>query len=351
MGHGDAHINRMSDSVRATADQPDAVDQLDQFRRDLPGIVRALWFGLPDKWLFGVLAVGWALVFFFFGSSSLGYRDLRSPDLFYWMYYAYTNPGSEDNHGLFIPFLVLGLLLWKHKELLACPKGVWWPALFGLALAGCIHLLGFMMQQQRVSIVALFLGFYSLIALVWGRVFAMRCFFPFILFVYCIPVGLMVDQLTFPLRQASTDIAVGAAHLFFGVEVIKDGVRIMDPNGAYQYEVAAACSGLRSLIALSALTTVYGFLSFRTPWKQWLFVFISIPIALAGNVLRLLAIILAAESMGDKAGHFVHEWFGFVTFALALVVVMWLGRWLEEHPEPVAAGPGGTNKLEEHHAS
>jgi exosortase len=345
------HINRMPESAAPAQNQPDLVDRIIEFRRDLPRITRELWLALPDKWLFGLLAVAWGLVFCFYGSSSLGYRDLRSPSLFYWMYYAYTNPGSEDTHGLMIPFLVVGLALWKHKELMACGKGIWWPALGGLGLAGAIHVLGFMMQQQRVSIVALLLGYYSLIALVWGRTFAVRCFFPFILFVYCLPVGLLVDQLTFPLRQASTDIAVWIAQAFFGVEVIKDGVRIMDPNGTYQYEVAAACSGLRSLIALSLLTTIYGFLSFRTVWKQWLFVFIAIPTALAGNVLRLLAIILAAESMGSKAGHLVHEWFGFVTFALALGVVLWLGRWLEEKLEPEAAGAQGSKTMEEPHVA
>jgi exosortase len=341
------HINRMPESAVLEPGKPDLVDQVNQFLRDSPAI--ELWKALPDKWLFCVLAAAWGLVFLFYGSSSLGYRDLRSPSLFYWMYYAYTNPGSEDSHGLLVPIVVLALLLWKHKELMACSKGVWWPALGGLALSGMVHLLGFMMQQQRISMVGLFFGLYSLIALVWGRAFAARCFFPFILFVYCLPVGLLVDRLTFPLRQASTDIAVWIAQAFFGVEVIKDGVRILDPNGAYQYEVAAACSGLRSLIALSMLTTIYGFLSFQAAWKQWLFVGISIPIALAGNVLRLETIVLAAESMGPKAGHLVHEWFGFVTFALALGVVFWLGRLLEENPHLDVDGSRGPKKMEENH--
>ncbi|HAV60886.1 MAG TPA: exosortase [Verrucomicrobiales bacterium] len=348
MLQGVAHINPMPESITTGQRQNDLLDDIQQYVRDLPGIVRECWRGLPDKWLFGSLAVAWSLVFLFFGSPSLGYRDLRSPSLFYWMYYAYTNPGSEDTHGLLIPFVVLGLLLWKRSELLQCPKAVWWPGLMGLAVAGGIHLLGYMMQQQRVSIIGLFLGYYSLLALVWGRAFAARCFFPFILFAFCLPVGLMVDTVTFPLRQASTDIAVGVARTFFGVEVIQDGIRILDPNGTYRYEVAAACSGLRSLIAMAALTTIYGFVVFKTPWKQWLFVFISIPFALAGNVMRLLSIILAAESMGPNAGHFVHEWFGFLTFALTLAAVLWLGRRLEDK-EP--ARPVELAEMKEaHHA-
>jgi len=284
---------------------------------------------MPDKWLFGVLLLAWCLVFYFYGNPNLGHRDIRTPSLFFWMYYAYTNPGSEDGHGLMIPFIVLGLLWWKRSTLMATDKRHWPPALAGLLLSGLLHLAGFSMQQHRLSIVGLFLGIYSLVALVWGPRFAARCFFPFVLFAYCLPVGMMVDTVTFPLRRLATDVSVWISQVILGLGVIKDGVQIVDPDGRYQYEVAAACSGLRSLIALSLLTVIYGFMTYTSTWKRLLFVFISGPIAIITNVLRLLAIIIAAEAFGEDAGHFVHEWFGFVTFIFALIVVLLLGRWIK----------------------
>ena len=133
--------------------EKEAANAPEENPRSLLSAVLELWRALPHKWLFGSLFFAWALVFYFYGSPSLGYRDLRTPNLFYWMYYAYTNPGSEDTHGLLIPFVVLGLILWKRQELMDCRKAEWWPGFVGLVFAGVIHILGFAMQQQRVSII------------------------------------------------------------------------------------------------------------------------------------------------------------------------------------------------------
>jgi exosortase/archaeosortase family protein len=100
--------------------------------------------------------------------------------------------------------------------------------------------------------------------------------------------------------------------------------------------VAAACSGINSLITLLVLTTVYGFVSFKRPWKRAVIIASALPIAVANNVLRLVTIIVAAEAFGRKAGDFVHEWFGFVTFALGLAGVMLLAHWLRDPDAPPA---------------
>ena len=59
---------------------------------------------------------------------------------------------------------------------------------------------------------------------------------------------------------------------------------------------------------------------------------------LLGNVVRLTCIVVAAEAFGQTAGQFVHDWFGFLTFALALVVLFTVGHWLRE-PEPPRPEP------------
>jgi exosortase len=147
-----------------------------------------------------------------------------------------------------------------------------------------------------------------------------------------------VDTVTLPLRQVSTDIAVTIASTGLGIDVIQDGVRIMDPAGTYQYEVAAACSGIRSLVSLAALTTIYGFVNFHTWWKPWLFMALAIPLAIVGNIIRLTMIIVGTEAFNTSVGMFIHEWFGFVTFAVALGVVLALGAWLRD--EDLSTDPG-----------
>ena len=67
-----------------TVEKETATTLEDSPRSLLSGILE-LWRALPRKWLFGSLLFAWALVFYFYGSPSLGYRDLRPPDLFYWI--------------------------------------------------------------------------------------------------------------------------------------------------------------------------------------------------------------------------------------------------------------------------
>ena len=304
---------------------------LDDIRVEFP----VYWRGMPDKGLFVALLAAWLALFHFLGNSTFGYVD--TPSLLQWMYTTYNLPNSEDAHGNLIPFVVLGLFWWKRKALAGVAKRTWWPGLLGVALALALHLLGYLIQQPRISIIAFFCGVYALLGAVWGWRFAVACFFPFVLFAFCLPLGTVVDSVTIPLRQVSTDVAVFVVRTVLGIPVIQEGVQIFDPKGAYSYEVAAACSGIRSLLTLGALTTIYGFVSFNTGWKRALIVALAVPLALLGNVLRLITIVVAAEAFGEKTGEFVHNWFGFVTFALALAVMLGLGHLLRE-PEPEKAG-------------
>ncbi len=306
---------------------------MDDLREDLP----VVWRSIPEKPLFFALAIAWLTWFQFLGNSTFGYID--TPSLFGWLNSAYNSPGSEDGHGNLIPFLVLGLMWWKRDRLRVISTAIWWPGLFGLAGAGGLHLLGYIVQQPRLSVVALVFGLYAIVATVWGWRVAREIVFPYVLMVFCVPLGALAEPLTIPLRQFSTDITVGVVRHGLGIPILREGVQLADPRGAYQYEVAAACSGINSLITLLVLTTVYAFVSFSRTWKRGVVIALALPLAVAGNVLRLVTIIVASEAFGRRAGEFVHEWFGFVTFALAMGGLLVVGHWLRE-PENRSGGGG-----------
>src|ERR1051325_5390297 len=250
----------------------------------------ALWSSLPDKLLFFVLCVVWVVFFHLLGNSTFGYKD--TPSLFGWMNYSY-NSGEDDWYGKLIPLVVRALLLVKRRELAAVPKTPWWPAL-ALVIGGVLlHVAGYLVQQTRISIIAFFVGWYGLTGLVWGRQWLRATFFPCFLFVFCFPLGTLADKITFPLRMAVTYISVGIAHLL-GIEAIRNGTQIMGANG-FNFDVAPACSGIRSLTALTALTTIYGFLTFRAAWKRVLMVLLAVPLAVIGNVARITGVILRSE--------------------------------------------------------
>ncbi len=264
------------------------------------------WQRLPNKGFFFALLVAWLAVFQFFGNSLFGYT--HSPSLFASMYAAYNvpNPASDDGHGNFVPFLVVGLFWWKRKELLALPLRIWWGGLLILVVGMGLHILGYALQQPRLSIVAFFTGLYGLMGLAWGREWLQKSAFPFFLFVFCIPLGGTAAVITFPLRLLVTWLVAVTAHVL-GIDVIRVGTQLFDSSGTYQYEVAAACSGIRSLIAIFLIATVYGFLMFRSPGKRLLLMASAFPLAVLGNLARMLCIIMAAELGGQEAGNYVHE--------------------------------------------
>jgi exosortase len=295
------------------------------------------WREMPDKGLFLVLMAAWTLVYQFWGNPTFGVFGRPTPSLFEWIYLVYTT-SDDDFHGFLVLPGVLVLLFVKRGELLALPKQVWWPALGLFVGALLLHLVGYLVQQPRISIVAYFSGLYALTGLVWGRAWLQATFFPMFLFAFCVPMAGLADTITFPLRMVVSKIAVFFSRTFLGIDVLRDGVQIFSPTGGFHYEVAAACSGIRSLVSLLALTTIYGFLSFKSGWRRLLMIASSAPLAVVANAVRLTVIIIAGETFGQEAGMKIETNFGFVTFGLALICVFALGHVLSE-PKPERAAP------------
>jgi exosortase len=299
------------------------------------------WRSLPRKGMFFVLLAAWLGLFHFLGNSTLGY--VESASLFEWLHYVYSQ-SADDNHGYFIPLVVLGLMWWKRRELKSVPKRAWWPALILIAFGLALHVVGFMVQQTRVSVVGFFVGIYGLMGLTWGYAWLKSTFFPFFLFAFCVPLATLSEPITFPLRLLVTKITGFISEQGLGINVVCDGTRIFDPEGTFQYEVAAACSGIRSLTATLALALIFGFVLFGTWWKRAVIIASALPLAVAGNVFRLSMIIIAAEIWGQDAGTYVHDnsWLSLLPYVPALGGLFLLSHWLKEKDaDDAPPAPGG----------
>jgi exosortase len=196
-----------------------------------------------------------------------------------------------------------------------------------------LHLFGLLAQQIRFSVVAVFAGIYGLVGLVWGWKAMKASFFPFVLFAFCMPFGTSIQYLTFPLRLFATKATYLICQKGLGVPIIQHGTELLAPNDKFNFDVAPACSGIHSLVALLAVTTVFAMLCFKSAWRKALIISIGIPLVVFFNILRLVAIILATQAINEKAGIFVHEWFGFVTYALAVVCLLGVASVIREKPQ------------------
>jgi exosortase len=279
---------------------------LEEFRLEF----QDCWQRLPNKGFFLGLFAAWLVLFQFLGNSTLGYA--RTSSLFNWMYEAYRAGmphlfEGDEAYAVLIPGAVLFLFWLKRRELLALELKAWTPALL-LVVAGLgLHVLGYLVQQPRLSILGMFTGFYGLTGLAWGPAWLRTSFFPFFLLGFCIPLGSLAIPITFRLRLLVCQLVEVICQYVLPFDVIRQGTQIFNPSGHYQYEVAAACSGIRSLTATLALAVILGFYSFRKWWKIGLMIMAAFPLAVLGNLLRMLAIIIAAEIGGQEWGNWVHE--------------------------------------------
>lgn len=329
-------------------DKPVDDGVLEEFRVEL----REFWQWLPNKALFFILLAGWLALFQFYGHCTFGYlkAEYRSPSIYIWLYDAFGNGGnpldSEEGTGVFVPLVVLGVFWWRRKELMKLRTEAWWPGL-GLLLVGIlVHVVGFRVQQPRVSVVGLFTGIYGLMGMAWGLAFLRASIFPFFLFIFCIPLSSLALPITFRLRMLVCQLVEALCGNLLAIDIIRSGTQLSDPSGSYAYEVAAACSGIKSLTTILLLTIVYGFMDFKSWWRRLAVIASAFPLAVLGNTCRMLLIILASE-IKPSWGHYVHEstLISLTPYVPAIAGVMFLGHWLRERaPQPasVATNPQPT---------
>jgi exosortase len=221
--------------------------------------------------------------------------------------------------------LVLGLWLlwrvWPDVRRAGKPGAPAVAASAGL-LAGLVYLLGRVADQILIETYGLYLlGLVAVYSLHGFR--GMRAGgFAFFYLLFALPAPYTVMwTLTSHLRLWVTEAAVAFYHVM-GFSIVRNGLDILVDQ--YDLAVKEACSGMNSLISLSAICLLYLHLRRRPP--AWYYVALSAPIvafAIAGNLVRVLVLIALTHYFGDAvAQSYLHQAAGAVTFMTALTGVI-----------------------------
>jgi len=269
-----------------------------------------------------VCALAGAIIFQFLGNATQGYIHSRS--LFYWWGFQWFEPAAETQHGPLI-LLVAVWLFWRNLRIHASPTAsvcepAAGPALAALLAGLALHLAGYAMQQTRISIAGFLLFVWGVLVLAGGRRWGRAAVFPLGFMLLAVPVN-FVDSLGFGLRLTVTNQTFGIARLC-GVKLLRNGTQLFSPDGRFQYDVAAACSGIRSLVALFALALLVGYLNFRSGWARLALTVAGLPYVVLGNIVRVLAVVMAGEWFGQAAGERVHAWSGALVFLAVLGLLL-----------------------------
>lgn len=175
----------------------------------------------------------------------------------------------------------------------------------------------------------------GLVLSLFGVIGLARLWFPLALSLYLIVwPAWALEGLTSPLKRIISEW-VSSALYAAGLPVSHAGAVIS--AGPYQLLVADACTGLNSLIALTAVGAVYLFaVKRRSPLVNAAVILSLVPIAIAANLARVAILVLITHYLGYDAGQsFLHETAGLVMFAAALAGVFlidWLAALLWEKP-------------------
>lgn len=284
--------------------------------------------------LFGVM-------FHYWGNTYAGLdARLATRSMFVWLTERWSDSalsfGGNYSHGWLVPVVSLWLVWSRRRELRTVERRVSRAGVVVILAALVMHWTGARGELPQLSV----LGF---IGLLWGVplfffgwAVARLLFFPCVYLLFAVPLGFL-DSLTFPLRIFATVVSEGMLN-GLGIPVERVGTALTSTLGqGFSLDVADPCSGIRSLMAMMAVSAAYAYVTQPTLGRKWILFLSAIPLAVVGNIGRILAIGLVAVLFGMPAAMGVyHDYSGYVFYAFAIGSMLLVDRLLNRHAPPVS---------------
>lgn len=231
------------------------------------------------------------------------------------------NQDPNYSHGFLIPFVSAYFLYQKWediKSLIVRPRNSGLIIIVGSLLLLIVAYAGTEYFSMRSSMLFLISGA-VLYWFGWEILKGVALPLGYLLFMVPVP-AIIYDYIAFPLKLLITKYSVWSLKLM-GVVVWCEGNIIMFPQTVL--EVADACSGIRSLLSLLALSVALAVFSQRTLLKRFLLIVAAIPIAIVTNMFRVIATGFLAQYYGAAAAEgFFHEFAGMAVFVLAMLLLV-----------------------------
>jgi exosortase len=231
--------------------------------------------------------------------------------------------------GQLVPLAALYLLWDDRRGLHACHVGPCWWGLAVLVVGQLARFLGLLFLYQSAERYALVLTVAGLVLLVAGRQILWRTRWVLVFLLLMVPLpGRIHNAVSGPLQRYATSGTVFVLEVL-GADVTRAG-NVLLLSEETSVGIADACSGLRMLTAFVVVSAVLAFVVERPRWQRTVLLASSIPIAIACNIVRLIATVgLYVLIDSSTAEHFFHDFAGVTMMPLAIAILigeLWLMR-------------------------
>ena len=235
--------------------------------------------------------------------------------------------GLEDlSFGWYVPLFSLYVLFVERDRLrasLGASSVVGLLATIPFLLLAFLGVRGIQVRFEMLALIGL------LVTVPWalfGARTAKRVLFPALFLLFCLPLATFLDVITIHLRLFATGTAA-AILKGVGADIVSQGTFLASADGSFSIDVAAPCSGLRSIFALMALTAGYAYFTQKTLLGRALLFACSVPLAIVGNIVRILTICLVGTYASKEfATGFYHDYSGYVVFLSAIALMIACGE-------------------------
>ncbi len=222
---------------------------------------------------FVYLVVNWPAIAFLFQ------RWMSSPEL---------------NHGLAVPF-ISAYLIYRSRHQRPALAGRPWLGIIPLSVGLSLLVVAVWADIKLLYGLSLPISIIGLCWILYGGGWVRARLFPLAFLFMAVPwPDFLIDKLSVPMQHSSAAISGWVLGLFLPIQ--REGVHLWTPR--FDAEIAVACSGIRSLMAITTVAALMaGTTSVKLGWK-WLLFASSIPIAYIANVIRIVLIFII--------GHFIN---------------------------------------------
>lgn len=226
-------------------------------------------------------------------------------------------------------------LFWRRRRLFVASEGPYLnPVLaYGILIVGVLLKLNAEFEGYALlrggALIPILLG---IVAILLPRASVRGLLFPICYLGFIIPLPpFVLDQLTHPLLNGAVWVADHTL-VWSGLNYLRMGNTFMVsiPGGlVHEIQMVDACSGIRSLFPLVALICFYVNLRDISLFRKAGLVLFAIPLAIFGNISRVVLTIVLIVAVGPEAGaSFFHEFSGLFAFIAALCGVFVLEGFL-----------------------